>query len=135
MSPKEQFCYSTFAEQTHRAERELASFIGAVTELYGSEEAELAAEDWLDEAQSMDSPPVSTGQNWHAVTIAASARLANRLTVARHHRTLLVASADTRDIANIVVQLFFLRTSSCDAPIVADEPAMHSQRRIDNDSK
>ncbi|HKV80593.1 MAG TPA: hypothetical protein VJP02_20755 [Candidatus Sulfotelmatobacter sp.] len=120
MNFKEQFCYSTFTEQAHRAEHELASFIGAVTQQYGSEEADLAAEDWLDEAQSMDSPPLSTGQNWRAVTIAASARLANRLTVARHHRTLLVASADTRDIGNILVQLFFLPASSCDSLIVAD---------------
>lgn len=120
MNSREQFCYSTFTEQAHRAEHELASFIGAVTQQYGPEEADLATEDWLDEAQSMDSPPLSTGQNWRAVTIAASARLANRLTVARHHRTLLVASADTRDIGNIIVQLFFLRASSRDASIVAD---------------
>ena len=85
MNSKEQFCYSTFAEQTHLAERELVSFVGAVNQLYGSEEAELSVEDWLDEAQLMDSPPLSTGQNWRAVTIAASARLANRLTVTPQH--------------------------------------------------
>jgi len=31
------------------AERELGPFISAVTELFGSEQAKLAVEDWLDE--------------------------------------------------------------------------------------
>ena len=62
----------------HLAERELASFIGAVTELFGPEQAGLCADDWLDESELMDSPPRSTSRDWRAVTVAASARLANR---------------------------------------------------------
>ncbi|MGO9540273.1 MAG: hypothetical protein ACLPN2_06730, partial [Terriglobales bacterium] len=71
-------------DQMHIAERELSAFIRAVTQLFGPEEAELSAEEWLDESELTDSPPWSTSRNWRAVTIAASARLANRLAVAQH---------------------------------------------------
>jgi hypothetical protein len=84
MNSQEEFSNSTYADQMHIAERELSAFIGAVTQLCGPEEAELSAEDWLDEAELMDSPPRSEDRNWRAVTIAASARLANRLAVAPH---------------------------------------------------
>jgi hypothetical protein len=39
------------------AERELFAFIGAVTQLFGPEEAKLSAEDWLDASELMDSSP------------------------------------------------------------------------------
>jgi hypothetical protein len=78
VNSQEQFCDLTYAYQMHTAERELSAFISAVTQLYGSEEAKISAEDWLDELA--DNPSLSTGQDWRAVTIAASARLANRLT-------------------------------------------------------
>jgi hypothetical protein len=61
------------------AERELASFISAVTELYGVEQAKLSAEVWLDELESTHGMPGSTNHDWRAVTMAASARVANRL--------------------------------------------------------
>jgi hypothetical protein len=96
MKFEEQFCDSTYADQIQLAERELSAFIRAVTQLFGSEEAKLSASDWLDESELMDCPPLSTSRNWRAVTIAAAARLANRLAVAQHQRTLLVASADTK---------------------------------------
>ena len=66
------------------AERELSAFLDAVTQLFGPEEAKLSAEDWLDELESVDSLALSTGRVWRAVTIAASARLANRRAVAQH---------------------------------------------------
>jgi hypothetical protein len=78
------FVFPDAGVQMHIAERELSAFIRAVTQLFGSEEARLSAEDWLDESELMDSPPLSTSRNWRAVTIAASARLANRLAVAQH---------------------------------------------------
>ena len=81
MRSQEQFCNSIYADQVHIAERELSSFIRAVAQLFGPEEAKLSAEDWLDEAELMGSPPRSTSRDWRAVTIAASARLANRLVV------------------------------------------------------
>jgi hypothetical protein len=61
------------------AERELAAFIRAVTELFGPEQARLAAEDWVDELELMDALPGPTRRAWGAVTIAASAQLARRL--------------------------------------------------------
>lgn len=96
MNTKKSFSDSTCADQMHRAERELAAFISAVTELFGLEQARLSAEDWLDESESIDSPSRSTSGDWRAVTVAASVRLANRLTVAQHHRTSFVASTDTK---------------------------------------
>ncbi len=81
MNQHESFSDSVYEEQTHLAERELSSFIAVVTKLYGPEQARLAAEDWLDESELMDSPPRSEARNWRAVTIAAAARLANRVNV------------------------------------------------------
>ena len=80
MHAHELFSSSIFEEETHLAERELSSFIAAVTELYGPEEATLSANEWLDESELMDSPPRSEMRDWRAVTIAASARLADRFT-------------------------------------------------------
>ncbi len=84
MNTKESFSNSTCDEQVHMAEHELLEFICAVTQLFGPEQATLSAEDWLDESDLMDSPPRSTGRDWRAVTVAASAPLANRLTIALH---------------------------------------------------
>ena len=61
------------------AERELGAFIRAVTELFGPEQARLAAEDWVDALELMDALPGRTRRDWGSVTIAASAQLARRL--------------------------------------------------------
>jgi hypothetical protein len=87
MNSQQQLCNWNYAAEMGIAERELSAFIGAVTELFGPEEAKLAAQDWLDESELMDSPPRSTSRNWRAVTMAASGRLANRLAVAQHRRS------------------------------------------------
>ena len=65
------------------AERELAAFFSAVTELFGSEQAELSAEDWLQELMAIkihdmaiDDLPASTRQ-WRQLTVKAAARLAS----------------------------------------------------------
>ena len=79
MNEPDQFSDPIYKEQTHLAERELSSFIAAVTALYGPGQAKLSAEHWLEESKLMDSPPRSEARNWRAVTIAASARLANRV--------------------------------------------------------
>jgi hypothetical protein len=42
------------------AERELSAFVNAVTQLFGSEQAELSAEDWLQELIEIDGLPFST---------------------------------------------------------------------------
>lgn len=61
------------------AERELAAFVGAITELYGAEQAELSADVWLDELESMNSLPGPASRDWRAVTVVALSRIANRL--------------------------------------------------------
>jgi hypothetical protein len=88
MKMEESFCNSTYEDQIHIAERELSAFIRAVTQLFGPEEAKLSVEDWLDESELVDSPPRSTSRDWRAVSVAASARLAKRLTAAQHQRIL-----------------------------------------------
>jgi hypothetical protein len=78
------------------AERELSSFISAVTELYGPEQARLSENDWLEELELMDSPMLSTNRQWRAVTIAASVRLAGRLNTILDDAWGPVASTDTK---------------------------------------
>lgn len=65
------------------AEQELGAFIGAVTELYGSGEARTSTEDWLNEMKSMQDLSGFTPCEWRRITIAAAARLANRLVESR----------------------------------------------------
>lgn len=91
MDDKELFSEPAYEQQTHMAERELSAFIGAVTELFGPEQARASTGDWLEEAELTDSPPLSTERNWHAVTIAASARLAARLKASERRQTTLSA--------------------------------------------
>src|SRR5260370_38818141 len=56
------------------AERELAAFFSAVTDLFGAEQARLSVEDWLDELAAMNGLPASTRPlRW--VTVQGSARL------------------------------------------------------------
>jgi len=79
MNGRDSFSELIYEQQTHVAERELASFLAAVTELYGPAQARFAAGDWLEEADLMDSPPRSEVRDWRSVTIAASARIASRV--------------------------------------------------------
>ena len=86
-----------FGKETHVAERELSSFVSAVTKLYGAEQARLSAQDWLDEFELVDGSSLSTERKWRAVTIAASARLAGRLNTTGNQQELLTSHrADTR---------------------------------------
>jgi hypothetical protein len=62
----------------------LGAFFSAVSELFGSEQARLAVEDWLDELELMETLPGLTVRNWRSITIAASARLANRVNASSH---------------------------------------------------
>ena len=73
------FSESIYEQQTNLAEYELSTFVAAVNTSYGKQLADLSAEDWLEESELMDAPPRSETRNWRAVTIAASARLANRV--------------------------------------------------------
>jgi hypothetical protein len=59
------------------AERELSAFFNAVTQLFGSEQAELSAEDWLQELIEIDGLPASV-REWRLISARVSARLASR---------------------------------------------------------
>ena len=59
------------------AERELSAFFSAVAQSFGSEQAELSAEDWLQELIEIDSLPASTHE-WRLITAKVSTRLASR---------------------------------------------------------
>jgi len=56
------------------AERELSAFFNAVTQLFGSEQAELSAEDWLHELIEIDGLPTSA-REWSLITTKVSTRL------------------------------------------------------------
>ncbi len=79
MNEPDPFSDSIYEEQMQLADRELSSFIAAVTALYGPAQAKLSAKDWLEESDLMDSTPRSEERDWRAVTIAAAALLANRV--------------------------------------------------------
>ena len=56
------------------AERELSAFFNAVTQLFGPEQAELSAEDWLQELIEIDRLPTSA-REWRLITAKVSTRL------------------------------------------------------------
>jgi len=60
------------------AERELSAFFNAITQLLGSEQAKLSAEDWLHELIEIDGLPAST-REWRSITAKVSTRLASRV--------------------------------------------------------
>jgi hypothetical protein len=60
------------------AERELAAFFNAITQLFGSEQAEVSAEDWLHELIEIDALPTSA-REWRLITAKVLTRLASRV--------------------------------------------------------
>lgn len=68
------------ADSISLAERELTAFFRAVTELFGSELAELSAKQWLRELETTEDLPASP-REWQWVTVRASAWLADRINV------------------------------------------------------
>ena len=69
---------SSCADLATMAEKELAAFFKAVTQMFGAEQAELAAEDWLHELSKTDELPNST-RGWSSFTAKVSVRLAARV--------------------------------------------------------
>ena len=67
------------AELMTTAEMELAAFYAAVFRQYGLKEAKKAAQDWIEELETMDWPADRTLTNWHQVTIVAADCLAFRI--------------------------------------------------------
>ena len=66
------------ADSMNLAERELTAYYRAVTDLFGTEVAELSAKQWLREFEITEDLPAST-RDWRWVTVKASAWLANRM--------------------------------------------------------
>jgi len=60
------------------AERELSAFFNAVVQSFGSEQAELSAEDWLQELIEIDGLP-SSAREWRLITAKVLTRLAGRV--------------------------------------------------------
>jgi hypothetical protein len=60
------------------AERELSAFFSAINQLFGSEQAQLSAEDWLQELIEIEDLPASI-REWRLITAKASTRLASRV--------------------------------------------------------
>ena len=69
---------SNCTDLTALAERELSAFFNAVKEVFGSEQAELSAEDWLHELNTSKDLPSSERQ-WRLITTRGSTRLASRV--------------------------------------------------------
>ena len=63
------------------AERELGAFVAAVTDSYGSEQASIAAGDWIEEFEATRELPGLTHRDWRLITMAAAGRLASRICV------------------------------------------------------
>jgi hypothetical protein len=61
------------------AERELSAFFNAVTQLFGSEQAERSADDWLQELIAVDDLSASN-REFRLITAKATAQLASRVT-------------------------------------------------------
>jgi hypothetical protein len=59
------------------AERELSAFFKAITQSFGSEQAEISAEDWLQELIEVDGLPASA-REWRLISAKASTWLASR---------------------------------------------------------
>jgi hypothetical protein len=85
------FSLSIYDDQMQIEEGEISAFVRAVTEWYGPEQARISEKDWLDESDLLDDPPRSELRDWHSVTVAASARLADRLRVALPDRRISAA--------------------------------------------
>jgi hypothetical protein len=66
------------ADLMRMAEQELAAFFDAATELFGSEQAQHSAEDWLHELEAIEDLPVST-RGWRSITARVARRLATRV--------------------------------------------------------
>lgn len=67
------------AELMTTAETELAAFYEVVFRQYGLKEAKKAAQDWIEELETMDWPAGGALPNWHQVTIVAADCLAFRI--------------------------------------------------------
>lgn len=62
-----------------KAEKELAAFVAAVSELFGPEQSLEAAEDWIEELRRLEWPTGNALPDFRQVTIAAASRVSRRI--------------------------------------------------------
>jgi len=72
MNPRARYKQSTNSDSgctdlIRMAEREFSAFFNAVTQLFGSEQADLSAENWLHELLEIDGLPTSP-REWRLIT-------------------------------------------------------------------
>jgi hypothetical protein len=60
------------------AEKELSAFFAAVHQLFGAEQAQKAADNWIEELEGVDWSSEASVIDWRRVTIAAAARFVGR---------------------------------------------------------
>jgi len=65
--------------KVQKAEKELAAFVSAVSELFGSTEAQQSAEDWIEIVTLMSCQTRGASPDWRQVTITAAGWLASRV--------------------------------------------------------
>ena len=76
------------------AEKEMSSFVSAVQNLFGGDQARQSADDWISGLESYSHAAGSGDNPWRAVTIAAAARLADRVCLVRPTDNSTSASQD-----------------------------------------
>ena len=76
------------SDLTPMAERELSACFNAITQLFGSEQAELSADDWLHELIGIDGLPASA-REWRLITAKVLTRLASRVSASSLSSSLL----------------------------------------------
>jgi hypothetical protein len=74
-----QSSFSPDAALQGEAQRELAAFYAAVSEMYGPEEAMRAALDWIEALEKTDSISGGSLPDWRQATVAAASGLASRV--------------------------------------------------------
>jgi len=67
-------------------ERELAAFIRSVTELFGTEQARFATEDWLEAVTLLNCDSPQPSYSWRLVTISATTQFVLRVNSQRELR-------------------------------------------------
>ncbi len=96
MKLSESLSDSSCTNQTRLEDREFSAFIVAVTQLFGPNQPRRSAQDGLEELELMDSRRRSEVPSWRVVTIAASARLAIRVSVLPHASSLRTSTTSTK---------------------------------------
>ena len=70
----------------NHAERELSAFICAIVKTFGVDQARQSINDWMEELEFADFPDDRSNVTCRRVTIAAAARLTDRIWVKRQQR-------------------------------------------------